>query len=920
MKNSKLMLCMSLLSSATLFAVDSPYKGLEIGREQLDDVYLYQVETGQWIQNNYLRGHWTTRAELGKEGMDLKLIPVEGGWQIDPKHYNNHSINGDRYDGDANLHMDTNDAVTIWDFEPVEGAANVYRLKAVAGSNLPGTLPLYYGANEEGRLDDGYEGTWQIVGRSERIEHMKAEAAAGRETQASWLIPGFDMQRFDERYDNTWATTFISHDSGNGWRDAFWNVGTGAMTREGWNNVEGFITYATATGLPNGHYKFRAQAYYRDAAWDDGSYGQRILDNATIDRAYYFANTGKAPVMPIHKELYAEWESANGQFVQPHGTDIHIPNDLDTGSFLLGKGMYWNEWVDAYVTDGKITVGIEKREYAPGEWIVWNQVELKYVGQDTEAEDLNAAKESLMKAIDRFEGLTLPDGISSTVAEAKAAYEGTSSSDIVLSTIKLNNILLTMSSSLDHIKHYTATKNLIPAGTDIAKAEQMFNTAANESEFAAALKELRFNRRRAVAERHDPTFVFEGNAPADGLKCYLYNVGQRQFFSGGSDWGAHAALSPVGIEVTLIAGQSDGLFGIETGLYNGETLHFLNFRGYCDSFMDLFKFIPVEGKQGVYNIVQNNNNNRCMAWDTAASTDGNNGDETNVGTECEGRDLANDADAQWIIVTKADRLALMGSASADHPADLSFLIKSPGFNQREEADDSSVWEREDMTVAGYGQNRHDFVCESYNKPSFLILQEVYFSQSVAAGLSTEEENTLPANVFPAGDYILSAQGYHRDGAYDTQIEAEKCQKSHLFVNYGEDDITADFPNIISESGNAPGEGRIIGQYEIPDNCERDAIAYFKAGLYRTDLKFRLTEPTESLQIGAERTEAAPDFSWNVVDNFRLKYLGDTLDAIENVVIPESTSDNRIFNLQGIQVKEMTSPGIYIQNGKKIIVR
>ena len=35
---------------------------------------------------------------------------------------------------------------------------------------------------------------------------------------------------------------------------------------------------------------------------------------------------------------------------------------------------------------------------------------------------------------------------------------------------------------------------------------------------------------------------------------------------------------------------------------------------------------------------------------------------------------------------------------------------------------------------------------------------------------------------------------------------------------------------------------------------------------------------------------------------------------------EAKGDNRIYNLQGIEVTNPTAPGIYIRNGKKFVVR
>lgn len=48
--------------------------------------------------------------------------------------------------------------------------------------------------------------------------------------------------------------------------------------------------------------------------------------------------------------------------------------------------------------------------------------------------------------------------------------------------------------------------------------------------------------------------------------------------------------------------------------------------------------------------------------------------------------------------------------------------------------------------------------------------------------------------------------------------------------------------------------------------------------------------------------------------------GDVFAAVSSPVVDLKAEDGRIFNLQGMEVQNPTVPGIYIQNGKKFIVR
>ena len=98
-------------------------------------------------------------------------------------------------------------------------------------------------------------------------------------------------------------------------------------------------------------------------------------------------------------------------------------------------------------------------------------------------------------------------------------------------------------------------------------------------------------------------------------------------------------------------------YHINTNLFNGEDKHYLNYRGYMDApIAGAWKFIPVDGKENVYNIVQNDYQDVHVGWAPYADTDNKNNDETTVGTEL--RNLAaDDLNAQWKLVSRAERMA-----------------------------------------------------------------------------------------------------------------------------------------------------------------------------------------------------------------------------------------------------------------------
>ncbi|MDE6340005.1 MAG: hypothetical protein K2K97_09500 [Muribaculaceae bacterium] len=138
-------------------------------------------------------------------------------------------------------------------------------------------------------------------------------------------------------------------------------------------------------------------------------------------------------------------------------------------------------------------------------------------------------------------------------------------------------------------------------------------------------------------------------------------------------------------------------------------------------------------------------------------------------------------------------------------------------------------------------------------------------------------------------------------------------------------------NINEEAGKAPGEGNNSWNedgtvyYNIPDGIVQ-ATNFFKSGLYKVSTLI-YKEDDGDLSLGVAKDEQGAPDDWVVVDNFRLTYYGpdatkEDLDgsAVEEIEAIAPINDNRIYNLQGIEVKNANVPGIYISNGKKFVVK
>ena len=172
--------------------LESPFTGSEVAE---GSVYLYNVESGMWLQNNnranpeLTTNYWTTRAELGNRGLDLELIALsDGGYQINPKYKNNRSVNA------FNFYLDTQNDVTSWVFTPkvVAGVSNAYTIECghvVLGSDVNGYL----------RGVDLGATTWQVVSREERMRYVEQNASPANPVDVSFLVNNSDFSANNER-------------------------------------------------------------------------------------------------------------------------------------------------------------------------------------------------------------------------------------------------------------------------------------------------------------------------------------------------------------------------------------------------------------------------------------------------------------------------------------------------------------------------------------------------------------------------------------------------------------------------------------------------------------------------------------------------------------------------------------------------
>ncbi|MBQ8127523.1 MAG: MucBP domain-containing protein [Prevotella sp.] len=231
---------------------------------------------------------------------------------------------------------------------------------------------------------------------------------------------------------------------------------------------------------------------------------------------------------------------------------------------------------------------------------------------------------------------------------------------------------------------------------------------------------------------------------------------------------------------------------------------------------------------------------------------------------------------EFIIVSAEgvleERMNELAEATAENPVDATFLLQNPNFNRNDLR--VQAWKVEFVSGDNYnlnGGNQTNNCAESFHA-AFTVSQ-------------------VAANA-PKGTYALTAQGFFRQD--DNAEEAAPM----FFMN----DAKAEVP---VKTG-------------AEDNMN-DASASFANGLYTIEPIQAYIGEGETLTVGVTNGENV--HQWVIFDNFRLTYYGveDLTTGITEVSTDALQAVGRTYNMAGQRV-EKPMKGLYIQNGKKMVVK
>ena len=181
---------------------------------------------------------------------------------------------------------------------------------------------------------------------------------------------------------------------------------------------------------------------------------------------------------------------------------------------------------------------------------------------------------------------------------------------------------------------------------------------------------------------------------------------------------------------------------------------------------------------------------------------------------------------------------------------------------------------------------------------------------------------------PAGTYQFCAQGFQRPGTTATAYSnfAAGSNKVNAVIYAGSKNIKISHicdTMLTSKIGKGTEVAATTGKY-VPNNMQA-ASAYFQKGLYDNSVFGTVASNGASLKVGIKST-SMPTSYWCIFDNFRLWFYGkmsaETVTAIQTVPSSVSRHRNAVYTLDGRRLSHDATlrPGLYIVNGRKVLVR
>ncbi|MBR3514402.1 MAG: hypothetical protein IKO12_08305 [Bacteroidaceae bacterium] len=371
---------------------ESPYGfwGADVAATDVNggDYYLYNIGTKQFLTGS---NSWGTQASRNDVGTRFTVAELEDGTFTLDSHIsnggNNHFLGNGGYVDAAPF------GFTLTKVEDETEGVSIYTIgdgTSLYVANAENTIVEFKAADATDPMAQ-----WMLVNKSERLK-LLAKATPENPVDATFMILCSDFGRNDQ-YLGEWNGAPARGGNNDN------------QCAEKWNT--NFDIYQVVKWIPAGQYEVSVQGFYR-AGYPD--------TNTDAQNAFLYANGVETPLMAIT----AEGQATQGGAYNTVSNGVYVPNSMNEASTIFTAGGYAQNKLITTVYDLTMTLGVKKSELIDGDWTIFDNFRIKYLGYD-EPTTLAAAK----KAYD------------AKVAEAKE-IEATLSSDgiaIIDEALEANN-------------------------------------------------------------------------------------------------------------------------------------------------------------------------------------------------------------------------------------------------------------------------------------------------------------------------------------------------------------------------------------------------------------------------------------------------------------------------------------------------
>lgn len=490
--------------------------------------YLYNVDNEGFLT---AANDWGKRASLSKtDAIPFRFeLQSEGKYKLydTPPYPSGKGLNHNGYVADD---------ASIWSI--TEASEGVYNIKN-GDSYLYGRSDTKTSVATSGST--GYDNKWRLLSRTAYIQYAKDNATDESPVDLTQLIPA---HFFNNSTTDTWEGV-----------SEYKELSSAYCYPEFWNCT--FDMHQTVTDMPNGKYRMKVQAFYRDG---DGSTALQAQADAHFAgtesiKSVFYANGAEHAVSSIfaNEETVknSTYHSSTGYTVD--GTTYYIPSNVARAGECFKRGDFWSDWMEFTVTNGKMTLGVKCTNKVSGNWTVVKDFKLEYMGALTESIH-ELGNYAVSAAAGSYTTTYAPSSITISYPDASssdeepitlAAEHGITVGGNAASVSCTDNVL-TVTALPTTAGSYTI---IIPAGAIGFQTSGVTNTEAISL-----------------------TYTIVEPIIAEAQEGYLYTTVNEatRFLSRGADWGTRAIMHDYGVPIILSASNGDNKSSVqflENGAY-----------------------------------------------------------------------------------------------------------------------------------------------------------------------------------------------------------------------------------------------------------------------------------------------------------------------------------------------------------------